>query len=593
MYSHSTVPVPPEQAQPDPLPPDPPLDASSAIHRSLCALLLDAERDPRAPAELARARREFFGPQEAAQAEAPARPEGPAELRFAEWFLLERDSELLGEPWGRSLGRAAEVEERHGALAESICGVFLVVQRSPGEQRARLRDLQNAEGVDLDVPASMPLEAGDLLVGRLYGEAAAARVPSPAIAVQRGGAVLGRALQSDLEGLALERRLTQAELEHVLFRRWDALRDTAAAPPLERLEAELATRLAHAGQDEVDVAALSAALAQTTQPGRVMGPLLDQLAFDSDVDLLTVQRLLLEIWNAHRDRQGEIPQRAPLAEDALQMDAAGGTMAPAAEPDTDSDDAPGLGARLAQRIEEGLTRSENVEDLFDDVAAMLGTSLEDDDDDGEDAAAFDGDLEPLVVEYLWEEDRAGTPSEAVLRALVAQQREAPVPRLDLEAVEARDLLRLLVRVYLETAPSERAAVVQDNWRAIEHFYRWAARTQEYELDEVLATCRAAFVDEVERVQRASLELERGAVAAPDTPPGLLRVVAVDEERAELASSSGAPAVWVPVEAGGALTPGDLVLAGVRTADAIEEPVPGQLVGMVVVLPAETESLLGQ
>ena len=63
--------------------------------RMLDQLLVRVQAEPRLEAELARARREFFGgdrpPQAAGSDEATA-----AYLRFSEWFLLERESENLG-----------------------------------------------------------------------------------------------------------------------------------------------------------------------------------------------------------------------------------------------------------------------------------------------------------------------------------------------------------------------------------------------------------------------------------------------------------------------------------------------------------------
>ena len=108
--------------------------------------------------------------------------------------------------------------------------------------------------------------------------------------------------------------------------------------------------------------------------------------------------------------------------------------------------------------------------------------IEDDDDDPgagtakSPPAAFDGDLEPLIQEFIWEQDCGGGYEEEVLAQLLAQQREAPVPNLHLEFLSAGDLLRMVLRFYLDAAPGERSERVLRVFAVLEQFCEWGQRT---------------------------------------------------------------------------------------------------------------------
>src|SRR6185295_8214788 len=99
---------------------------------------------------------------------------------------------------------------------------------------------------------------------------------SPAIAVYRKGAALAAAFRKDLERLDLDRRLSQAELEHLLMAgKARAAAVAAVTPPerpLEHLEAELEAVL-RAGACSWSAAELSRRLAAAERIGPVLGPI--------------------------------------------------------------------------------------------------------------------------------------------------------------------------------------------------------------------------------------------------------------------------------------------------------------------------------
>jgi hypothetical protein len=535
--------------------------------------------DRRFRPELARAWREFFGA-EAGPCPALPDPAAVSHTRFCEWFLLERFCDAIGEVPVRMASEllGASVAERE-ALESARVGVFLV--RGAGSDAVAVVDLQDGAALEVVPTAGLEVTAGDLLIGRLFVADSGMLVPSAALASVAERESLGRALRADLQGLDLPRRLSQVELEHLLFRRWQAARERAHADePAERLEARLEAMLREAGMHQHSATGISGELRAASNPGAVVGPLLDHAAFETGADLDKLRVLLLELWNAHHAQQ-QPAQPPPRASSA----ATASGFAPR--------EGESLGETLARRIEQGIERHEDLETVYGEVEELLGESIdEDDDEDGGDATGVDmarGDLEALVTEFLWEEKCERGVEARVLGMLVRQQRERPVPKVDLEYLEASDLLRLLVQVFLGSAPADRAAAVHGAFGVLRRFYRWAEATQDYELGATLAACEAEFVGDVERLHRASLALS--ASQRPDArgaAPIMMRVLAIDGSDVHLQHGSD-QSVWVSGASGARdLRAGDILLGGLRPG----APGCGTLDGMVVVLPAGAESVLG-
>jgi hypothetical protein len=542
---------------------------SLSMHRALGQLMLMVDRHPSLGAEVARARREFFGVE---TPDVDPLRQAAADARFAEWYLLERESEVLGEVPARSLRhKMTEVPPDYDVLLDSTAGVFLVEDGAAGVQ---LRDLQDGKAYDIE-PEMLELRAGDVLVGRVFHDAPGSGVPSAAVAVQSNARELAAAFRRDVAGLGLDRRLTQAEIEHLLFRRWRlAAHASEAEVSLEAMEADLDRLLRTAGPGAPTAQQISRTLRQAEEPGPVLAELLDRLAFETDVDLERARMLLLGISNAHRSAR-----TAPPAPPAPRGSASAGASET-------------LGARLAQHLEQGLQSRRDVEEMFADLGEMLGEELEGDEEDegGEPWGSCDqGDLEPLVQEFLWEERCEEGREARVLALLVGQQKEAPVPKLDLEYLETADLMRLLLREYLGAPPALRQARVLEAFDVLRRFYEWAERTQQYELRAVLDACRGALVDELPRLHAASLALSAAAEAPGDEAPALLRVAYAGPEGLEVVPCDGAEPLRVRNPAAlDALRAGDLLLAKVH----VEAPATAALRDMVVVLPAGAETLLG-
>ena len=570
--------------------PDPTLDPLG-VQQRLLLLLGRAQAEPRLRAELARARREFFG----ADAPGYVDPEDPVALdvaaqRFAEWFLIERVSDVLGRTPLESFGEPAGVD---AALAASRAGLFLI---ESGGDEAVARDLEGADALSL-VGVSEAMRAGDVLVGRLFAVGDDAFVPSVATALWSRSPEIAVAFQRDLRRMDLGRRLDQAELERLVFQQWavgtHGARTGEVEPdvPIERLEADLQSMLEEAGMEDVySATGLNAALRATLEhPGGVIGPVLDDLAFESAVDLDRARELLLSLWNATR----AAPPGSRCAPNAPRMPTTPVTPPRAAGFREQTGEH--LGERLARRIEEGLGRTENADELFADVERMLGESIEDgggDADEATDSSLETGDLEPLIQEFAWEAELCAS-DEARLFGLVAAQVAAPVPRLNVEYLDADDWFRWLLQIWLGAAPDRRASQLRSAFALAERFQHWLVDEHTIDITSRLEPARNVLLDAADRLQAAGVALGNAAGESPlDADPSasrLLRYVGRREDHLhfDLVDDGGRVRVPDAAGAGERLVEGDLVF-GVLARDVETQP----LDGPIAVLPADCEPLLG-
>lgn len=548
-----------------------------AIELAVSTLVARLAQEAHLLPELQRARRMFLG-------EGPVAPlvvgaADTAEHRFAEWFVLERESETLGAVPADVPRFADQVAELEGSTA----GVFLVLSVSPHGVEAR--DLQDEAVYDLAVPIGS-LQPGDLLVGRLFPFTSGRFTPSSAAAVFRPGKDLGEAFRRDVERLELDRRLHQIELEHLLLRRTDQTPSpTAAAPaavtapvvpgvPLEHLEADL-DRLLQSGASKHTATSISELLAAAVRPGPAMGPLLDELAFDSVVDLDRVREVLLAIWNAHH------PEGIPPL-----------------DPNDVPPPAPGerLGERLVRTLDEGLRQKRDVDEVFAQLERLAGLEPGAADDGenpfdheaepaADDAPDPGGDLAPLVQEFLWEHGIEQGPVASALLTWSELQANAALPRTDLELVTGTDLMRLLLHVYLGAAPTERATAVRTTFQALQQFYAWAKQTLELEVGGALQECRGALLDQLDRLASAGVLLSSPPVRG--LRPGILLVEDLGPRGFGARDDDGQDH-WLECapEAAAQLRQGDLVLGAL-----VARGTGHALGGLAVVLPHDARGLM--
>ena len=560
-----------------------PSSDANRLHSALLTLRDRALGDHRLAAEFHRARREFFG----VDSHVAVRP--TAELRFLEWFLLEQESLALAAVPIDVLKRSGDDD----SLESSAVGVYRIEALS--EDRAEARDLQDDEVVEIVVPTDV-VEPGDLVVGRIYPASRGTWQPSPAIAIYRPGHAIGEAFRRDVGRLELERRLSQIEIEKLLLQQATHNREmapmsdargplpaagTASHRQVERIEAELETVLAQGGAPGLTTQ-ISDSLAQSERMGAVTGPLLEQLAFETKVDLDRVRRLLLELWHAHH--ADEAPPATSTTTAPLPAEEATGET---------------LGQRLARVLDEGLSQKRDVEDLFRQLEEMAGIDGEEDDEDdalvdagraildaaeGVDADA--GDFAPLVTEYLWETQKSGTAAEATLQMWVGLQQNAAIPHVNLDDITAQDLMRLLLHCYLRAEPRARAAAVRSAYTEVELFSQWAEATQEMSIGEALRGSRGALIEHLDRLQDLGVALStvphKGATA-----PGLLRVEDTGADGFGVRGDEGGHWILTDKSAAQLVRQGDLLLASL-----VAKGNGHALSGPVVALPPDAESLIG-
>ena len=252
-----------------------------------------------------------------------------------------------------------------------------------------------------------------------------------------------------------------------------------------------------------------------------------------------------------------------------------------------SDVAPtGLGASVRARIEAGLADGRDLDQVFAEADEMVGGE---DPADAEDRIEVDGNLRPLIAEYLWETDAGKTADADVLEQMVAIQYEAPVPHMDLDGMGLGDVLRLMMQTYLSSAPGERTARVGEVFAVLERFFHWAIRTQGFDLQPLLDGVREGFVDHVPRLEAAGLALSSNQTV-DDHARALYRVVSVSQDSFEIVAEEGDTLVQVPAPPGcvDQLQAEDLILAAVRETEAGQ----AHFTGLVLVMPPVARNLLG-
>ena len=254
-----------------------------------------------------------------------------------------------------------------------------------------------------------------------------------------------------------------------------------------------------------------------------------------------------------------------------------------------------LGARIAERIEQGLQSDEDVEALFDEVDDMVGGTKESDDVLEKGNLEQEGDLQPLIREYLWEQkkDNHGDPDRVVLEGWIRSQQEQPVPVLDLEMIGETDLNRYLLQCYLQAPAGQRGLRTMAAFASLRGFYTWAMETQHYDLGEVISGAQNRIVEPLDRLERVASLLSATNSVAPEGGPGVVQVEGIEADTVQVSPLGDGDPLRLRLPADQAellredLRTGDILLGPLR-----QDPSTASFVGMVIALPAAAEQLLG-
>lgn len=434
-----------------------------------------------------------------------------AARRHMEWFALEHPSPTLdgtpvqavGEAWlERTEPEAVGREELARCLRDSISGVFEVTGVQAGEG-AWLRDLAGyGEYPVAEAAGAEVLESGDLIVGRLFPLGDGAFHVSRAAGFYRNPA-LRAALVRDLDE-ARELRggkvlhVAQADLEAMFWRGREGRGEESEGGG--EPEAELRELLARGGVGEQRTDAILARLASIPfDPSRLvhgsgdaLGEILDELAFDTEVDLEGARRLLVRVWSRS----------------ARVLGPAGGGSA--------KDGDGGVDARAAlEAFERGRRAGADLETLFRALEEDLELEPGSDEEDHP-APDFPGVVGAMVEEFLWETGLNEGED-------VARRREVlrPLGRFGasigtFDNLSARDLLQFTSFWLLEERVLESGAQARDLVEALRAFCGWAEEAHELPLLRDFESTLDGLEQSLPRVVEANRSLGRAARDPGDT-----------------------------------------------------------------------------
>lgn len=480
-----------------------------------CLELLAREVD--AQREFDRSRSEFF-------ADPGARLVPGAERRHLEWFLLERPSAALGgvpvQVWRAALAESSA--ELLTGLAQSLAGAFEVTSLVPGEG-LWVRDLFTlGEHPIVEARASLAIEVGDLVVGRLFPAGGATFLLSQAASVFRDPDLLA-AVRTDLQTMRAARRgvlrVQQLELEH-LFHGPGSL--PTVGPSAEEAFELARTALAALGLTGAQVARALAAVRAgiPARDGRVVTDVLNQLAFDTDADLAAARLALAELWSSVATGTA----RAREAEAAADVAAAA------------DEDHEAVQAALAA-FDRGRAEGKDLEHLFRELERELGVAEDADEAESETEEAagapdFPGVVGAMVEEFLWEIGHEQGEAEArvlqPLRELGTYGAQIGV----FEELTPAQLLDFSARWLLDegrvTSPDELVAVLD----ALAAFCRWSEERQGVPLWEPFEATLGALRESLPR----HVLLRRSLRAGPGE--GAFRVSSVAGKHARVRDAEG-------------------------------------------------------
>ena len=428
-------------------------------------------------------------------------------LRFREWFLLERPSERLGVP--PALAWAPDSLEEGSAwqrLLDSFLGIFRMAARQP-EEGLLLEDLWSGRAVLLDAGAGAAFTPETLFVGRFVLGEGGLHHPLPGYFVVAAPGLV-EALERDLNAQRVENpraRLSQAECERLFAPFLGA--DTLEAAPLEHLEHRLATLL-H-GVEGWDLERVRAEL----QRGGA-GELLNRLAFETDVDLEQLRRLLPRFAEAAAGATGQALAAQP---------------APLLQPRTDS-----VGAaldRFDRSRRKGAALADSFRQLEHDLGLEEGASLERVTEDplGPTEAPGYG----LWLEtFRWEREqgghRVGAAEERTVREFLAFLESSQPKRIEIHQLAGGHVLGFFLAAEDPTHADRRIAELVP-------FLRWAHAEQEAPLETLLQSLEEDLAQRLPQVVALNHVLHDVTIhsRAELRQIAPLRVAAADQELAEV------------------------------------------------------------
>ncbi len=469
--------------------------------------------------ELGASGRDFFGGE-------PPRHNAPEALlagrRHLEWFLFERHSpSLFGFPSEHLLeawleGAPPELGDKGQVLTHSFVGLFEVVEELPGVG-CWLRDMAGFGSYALAHALDAGrLQPGDLLVGRLFPIEDGLHCASSAAAIFRSGK-LAAALEQDLEHIRSKAsgkvlRLSQDGLEKMFWgaghepKSEDAVGDLsrflseAAGLPQHRIDSIVA-RLGEAPFDPDNL---------TPGAGDLLGSILDDLAFGTDVNLDAARKNLLLAWQQL----------------SLEPDQAAQSPEPSANEGPDQESP----AAAVARFDSGRLAGQDLDNLFDNLEKDLGISAVPDEDPEEDSPApdFPGVVGAMIAEYRWEHelraegDACPGPDPLSLLAEFAE------PIGVFEELGPEELLRFVTFWIHEKQALNSSQEARELLDSLRHFIGWVQAAHEHPLQDQFESTLERLLESLPRIVELNRALPEGFESADD-PRCMLFEVCVNSQ----------------------------------------------------------------
>lgn len=508
-----------------------PEDVESAWQRLAQVLARRAQRDARFAEELRQGRVEFgLAASASSAAAAEAEVDSGSERRLLEWFALERPSAALqGVPQEalaeESRQGASEPEQRGAAaLLASLASVFAVESAVEGEG-VRVRDLLSGAAYALsEARAAQEFEAGDLIAGRIFPLGGGLHCASPAATCARHPELRG-ALERDLHGLRGESRgplrITQLELERMFHTpiAAAAAESAQAAPDSQAVLQAARTGLVRQGLEAERVEELLEELSAAPLPegpaplgaNDVLGELLSELAFESEVDLERARIWLSNAWIALARARAEEEANTDATDSAARATASADRARAAADRDAQR---PRDAARALAEFDAARASGGDLEQLFDRLESQLGLADEREEEPEAEDLPEPGLVQVLVEEYLWERAQSGTELPAGQRAALLELAEALRAWPSLESVGGDEYVGLIAVRWLEREPPPRPADCADVLSAAEGFARWCEAEQDHALWSAVEERFLGLHDSLPRCARANAKLRAAALEGP-------------------------------------------------------------------------------
>jgi hypothetical protein len=458
--------------------------------------------DPELAPDFLESRREFFA---ARFDHAVIDRDDAARRRHLEWYLFERvhpswerlGIEHVAERLGAESGFDDELEQH--ALLHSFAGVFEVA--SLGDDGVLwLSDLSSQGEFPVVAPTGAhTITPGDLIAGRLFPAIDGTYALSPAAAHHRNPDLI-RALRVDMERARAARRgivrISQRELERMFF-----AAGASGAP--EDPVGEARQFLLSSGVEREEVEGWFEELAETPflpETLRIgvddaLGPILDRLAFDSELDLEAARRALLFAWET-------LAASGPGTGASLTP-----TSPPPSAPPRRSRDVAEVVAAFDQKRKNGAP----LDVVFAELEAELDVADESAGEDEVDAAPdFPGVVAAMITEFLWEtEQESGAARALALRPIESFGRFAHHIGV-FENLSARDLLGYAAWWLPESGELENADDARSTLAALGSFCQWADETQELSLRPIYDAMAGGLRTTLPRIIEANRRRTRSA-----------------------------------------------------------------------------------